>query len=272
MMNSASAKDAKILSTTLLWSSASIPRSDSSRNEDSLTVRSYDNQTLLIVADGLGGHNAGEIASRMVTRGLPTAYFEKQGIDLIDSMTEAVTGTNLAVYEAGLAEKKLQGMCSTVAACLVINQYAMFMHIGDSRGYLLRHGFCLHRTKDHSITKATQGLHAKVRRTKEVHVLTQALGARESVAPDLSIHRLEQGDIIVLCSDGLSDVLTDEEIAQKVFLYPPTSVADALLESALQKGSDDDVSVIVASVGQVAEGKSLNVRLSSLDKYYIEAT
>lgn len=272
MMSSAVAKDAKIHPTTLLWSASSVSRDDSSRNEDSLTVRSRDNQTLLIVADGLGGHNAGEVASRMVVRGLSFAYFDKQGIDVVDKMTDAVMATNLAVHEAGLSQKKYQGMCSTVVACLVINQYAVFMHIGDSRGYLFRHGSCIHRTPDHRLTKITQVLQTKQTRTKPVHLLTQALGARDSVMPDLSIHRIEPGDIIVLCSDGLSDVVTDEEIAQKVFLYPPSGVAEALLETALIKGSDDDVSVIVAAIDQVSESKSLNVRLSSLDKYYIEAS
>lgn len=261
-----------ILPRTILdWSSTSDPRKNSPHNEDCLTARLSGNQTLLVVADGLGGHKAGEVASRMVARNLPKEYFAKPGVHLVDEMTEAIRETNRAIHEAG-KDEETHGMCSTVVASLVLNHFALFLHVGDSRGYLFRQGSCVHRTTDHAMKKITRNLNPSLARTNSKSVLTQSMGARASVVPELSIHRIEEGDIIVLCSDGLTDVVTDTEIADMVTSRMPEEACEALVETARRNGSDDDLSVIVAAVVQVVDGPSLDVHLSNLDKYVVAAS
>ncbi|MEK9136280.1 MAG: protein phosphatase 2C domain-containing protein, partial [Bacteroidota bacterium] len=191
-------------------------------NEDSVAVvcqndcGGTDKGTLLILADGLGGYNAGEVASGLVTTKVPELYFDGHGEDYLSDLTSAITSCNEMVYEASRLSEELRGMGSTLVTALVVNQFAVFANVGDSRGYIFRDGSVYHRTKDHSLKDATLDVPGFAGRSRFSHVLTRAVGPKPTVLIDVTTHRIAAGDIVVLCSDGLSDYVADDELGEIV--------------------------------------------------------
>ena len=223
-------------------------------NEDSIAIVKVWEETersasLFILADGLGGHSGGEVASSMVITELPKALQSRHGLDVLTDFVASVDEINQIVLNAGSSSAFLTGMCSTLVAALVINNLLYLVHVGDSRGYLFRGGHLLYRTRDHSYAE-TFGPEKSRFRARFAHVLTQSVGASRSVAPGIGIYQLEPGDRILLCSDGISDVVTSEEMQQILESSPAGTAAQALLYLAAAKGSTDDLSVLVVEAGE----------------------
>jgi protein phosphatase len=246
-----------------------------SLNEDSIAVVTPDDPSqqergaLLVVADGLGGYNAGEVASALVANCLPKIYFEDLKRDCVAGLLHAVEACNKMVNEASLMSKELRGMGTTVVAAVVVNQFALFANVGDSRGYLFRDGSIIHRTKDHSLKDASVDVPGFASTSRFSHVLTRALGPKPDIVIDVTAHRIAKGDRLLLCSDGLSDYLDDDELKAVVCNHSVEDAAAMLINLAKERGGEDNISAIVAHVRKVSSTDSSNSHLAGVQRFLV---
>ncbi|WP_163552249.1 Stp1/IreP family PP2C-type Ser/Thr phosphatase [Candidatus Frankia alpina] len=218
-------------------------------NEDS----AYAGQRLLAVADGMGGHAAGEVASSMVISRLADLDDDIDSDDLVTELNEAVRDANRQLRERSLENSALDGMGTTVTAVLSSGDMLGVLHVGDSRAYLLREGILSQITHDHTLV---QDLVDQGRITPEqanTHpqrsLLMRALDGRE-VEPDLSVRQARDGDRYLLCTDGLSGVVSEETILETLLLPTPQDAVDQLVDLALKGGGPDNITVVVADISE----------------------
>ena len=218
-----------------------------SNNEDSV----YAGARLLALADGMGGHAAGEVASQLVIAALAHLDDDEPGGDPLAKLDAAVRAGNSAIAAQVEMEPDLEGMGTTLTAILFAGNRIGMVHIGDSRGYLLRDGELTQITKDDTFV---QTLVDDGRITKEeAHshpqrsLIMRALTGHE-VEPTLTMREVRIGDRYLLCSDGLSDPVSDETIQDALKIPDVTDSADRLIELALRGGGPDNVTVVVADV------------------------
>jgi PPM family protein phosphatase len=218
-----------------------------SNNEDSV----YAGARLLALADGMGGHAAGEVASQLVIAALAHLDDDEPGGDLLAKLDSAIHSGNSAIAAQVEMEPDLDGMGTTLTAILFAGNRIGMAHIGDSRGYLMRDGELTQITKDDTFV---QTLVDDGRITKEeAHshpqrsLIMRALTGHE-VEPTLTMREVRLGDRYLLCSDGLSDPVSDETIQDALGIPDVTDSADRLIELALRGGGPDNVTVVVADV------------------------
>jgi PPM family protein phosphatase len=216
-------------------------------NEDSV----YAGPRLLAIADGMGGHAAGEVASKIVIGTLEPLDEDRHIGDLMGALHDAVVDANHRIAEAVKDRKELEGMGTTLTALRFVGSQVGLVHVGDSRAYLLRNNHLAQITHDDTYVqylvdsgKLTPE-EAKDHPRKSV-ILRALLGT--DVEPDVSIREARAGDRYLICSDGLSDVVSPETIADTLLLPDPQEAADKLVELALRGGGPDNVTVIVADV------------------------
>ncbi len=216
-------------------------------NEDS----AYAGPSLLAVADGMGGHAAGEVASSTVISELAILDEHVPRGELLEALTSSVRTANAHLREMSLHDGSLEGMGTTVTAMLFSGEEFGVLHVGDSRAYLLRDGELVQVTHDHTLV---QDLVDQGRITPEqanTHpqrsLLMRALDGRE-VEPDLSVREAVPGDRYLLCTDGLSGVVSEETILDALLLDAPQDAVDRLVELALKGGGPDNITVVVADV------------------------
>lgn len=221
-------------------------------NEDS----GYASDSLLIVADGMGGHVAGEMASATVTAilaGLPIAESE----DVLTQLADAVDDAQLEMRHIIAEQPDFQGMGTTVTVVCWQGDRASIAHVGDSRAYMLRNGELLRLTKDHTyvqtLVDAGQITAAQAATHRRRNLLIRAIDGVNTVEPDLSIREVHPGDRIMLCTDGLSGVINDDEIRDMLSRSDPPGAVTALVDAAIERGAPDNVTCVVADVAQVAE-------------------
>ena len=205
---------------------------------------------LALVADGMGGHSGGEIAAN-IAAGVISAVFTGQSDDELDA---AVRAANWAIRDRAIGQSGLEGMGTTIcAAGLLVSGQLALVHVGDSRAYLWREGALSLLTMDHSVTaeliERGELREEEAARHPYYGVLTRALG----VAPDVEIDRrtvaVEKGDRVLLCSDGLFNELSVDEITSAVEeARDPAAIIDTLIERANAQGGRDNISVVVAEV------------------------
>jgi PPM family protein phosphatase len=217
-------------------------------NEDS----AYAGPHLLAIADGMGGHAAGEVASAVAISAL-AGLDQAPGTDLLDPLADAVARANTTLHEMSLADPAVEGMGTTLTAMLWQDARVALCHIGDSRAYLLRDGDFSQITRDHTLV---QSLVDDGRLTPEAaashpqrSLLLRALDGRSEAEPDLSIREVRLGDRYLLCSDGLSDVVTEQTLHKTLLSYPDLDGAVLqLVELAIRSGGPDNITCIVADV------------------------
>ena len=217
---------------------------------------------VLVVADGMGGHAAGEVASRLAISSLvhlalevPDWSFKLSGeaaARVENRAREAVQQIGALMYERGCQDEDLRGMGSTLTAARSLGRDLVIIHVGDSRAYLFRAGHLHRLTKDHTYAQMLVDCgrleECDVASSGVRHVLTNALGgSSEHVDVDVDVLRLENGDRLLLCSDGLTDLVDDDAITEVLAGSPVSSEAcDRLIQLALDRGGRDNVTVIVA--------------------------
>ena len=233
-------------------------------NEDSfLTLggksspRGFD--ALLVVADGMGGHAAGEVASQMTVDGIKRmlASEDLESPDLEGNAFGAFLGkvlesVNQEVWEAGQTPEK-QGMGTTCTLAAIRGDQFFLAHIGDSRAYLLRDGELHQVSTDHSWVEEAVAMGTLTREEARVHpnrnVITRAIGLDQQVKVDTSSMPLANGDLILLCSDGLNSMIPDDEIERILKESAPKQVCQALIDAANGQGGHDNTTVVVATIG-----------------------
>jgi protein phosphatase len=220
---------------------------------------------LFVVADGMGGHAAGEVASRLAVDAINDFIELTSGDDEItwpfgldetmsydgNRLKTAVRFANKKVLEATRERTEYEGMATTVAAVLVDGDSANLAHVGDSRVYLLREEVLTQLTSDHSwINEQIQSgvISADQARSHPLrNVVTRALGGKPDLQVDMQVHRMRDGDVLLLCSDGLTTMLPDDEIASvmKDHVDDVGEAARALVDGANARGGEDNITVLL---------------------------
>ena len=223
------------------------------RNEDSFLMRAE--AGLWAVADGMGGHGGGDVASRMAIDALARSPIEGDAANRLAALEAAVAASNREMRAYAQANgRAIVG--TTLVAVLVCSAHFACLWCGDSRAYLLRGGALRQLTRDHSETQALvdRGVldaeEAKVWPRRSV--LTRALGATEDAALDFVSDRLATGDKLLLCSDGLTTHCDDAEIAAALKGEDPQAACDSLIALTLRKGATDNVTVIALRCDSVS--------------------
>jgi PPM family protein phosphatase len=238
-------------------------------NEDSYAVLSeYD---LFIVADGMGGHRAGDVASRLATDSIAEFFRSTSQEDatwpfhfdtsLSEEENRLVTGIRVAnrrIFERSLRSRDCHGMGTTIVGALYSRRKnRLFVgHVGDSRAYRVRKEVISQLTRDHSLLNdyitAMPELTEEQRAELPRNVITRALGMQDSVAVDLVGDEPQVGDVYLLCSDGLSGMLTDEQIQGVVSSTPdPSEMCRLLIEGANRNGGEDNITALVIRFEEV---------------------
>jgi len=216
-------------------------------NEDALLVDP--SIGLFVVADGMGGHRAGEIASGLAIDTIRDVM--KGEAPTGDLLCHAVECANDQILAAASQNPEHAGMGTTVTAVLVTDGELEFVNVGDSRMYRWRSGIVTQLTRDdswlsHARANGTEISDDEARRHPMRHVLTDVVGVRPELSPELQVAPVHAGDTLVLCSDGFHGAVTAERLAAILDTYPePTASAARLVQEALDHGATDNITVIV---------------------------
>lgn len=232
-----------------------------SNNEDYLGIMNLNDKVhLLIVADGMGGHNKGEIASELATEIVINAIknncdkiidlINEESPALIDFITKAIVKANSLVYSKSL-EDDFFGMGTTMVCALISKDKMWIFNVGDSRCYILRNSGLKQLTKDNSYVQelVESGVISQVEALTHANknMITRAIGTDSSVVVDTYEYSIYPGDQILLCSDGLTNMLGDEDIKRILNSEKNISISgELLIEKALEAGGADNVSLILA--------------------------
>lgn len=211
------------------------------------------------VADGMGGHAAGQIASEMALKAFANAYFAGTNGRIEDALVRAITQANAMVFDTARAIPSRSGMGCTLVLVAIVDSDAYVAWAGDSRAYLIRKGIATQLSCDHSLVEEQVQLGIISREEAAHHprrnVITRSLGPEASVVPEVVRQPLQGADTILLCSDGLTGVVSDEEIAERA---PSGSVSFAcrdLIDLANSRGGQDNVTVAIIRVaGEAPSG------------------
>jgi len=225
-------------------------------NEDSMLVGDGEDETLFVVADGIGGFEAGEVASSLAVDVLRGLHPDK-------TFKAAIGEANRRILAAGRDDEKLSGMGTTVVAIRFggtqREPLAEVAHVGDSRAYLVRGGEMSPITEDHSLVaelvRSGDLTRDQAAEHPQKNLITRALGADEDVAVDTTVLPINAGDRVLLCSDGLSDMVSETKISEILLESrdDPEQAARGLLSAALEAGGNDNITVVVVDVKEQAD-------------------
>ncbi len=232
-------------------------------NEDYFSL--VEDEQLFIVADGMGGHASGEVASKMAAETIGEFYQRTREDEEVtwpykmdrslsyveNRLVCAVKLANLRIFETSCRDIRYKGMGTTIVGCLVAGDKAYIGHVGDSRAYRVREGRIEQLTRDHSLLEDYK--EAKPDMTEEEernfphkNVITRALGMRETVQVDIRAHQIKSGDVFLLCSDGLSGMVTDDQMAQIANNAKSLERAVAeLVDAANRAGGTDNITILM---------------------------
>lgn len=230
-------------------------------NEDSFLVN--DSLGLFLVADGMGGHAGGEVASRLAVEVIerellrlrelgPGTFASLSPESVRDALVGAVETASREVFERSTIEPRLHGMGTTLTGLLLQGRTAWVAHVGDSRIYLLRDGRIRLLTEDHSLVQ--EQMRAGILTPEEArhshlrNIITRSVGFEASVPVDVIEEEVQEGDLFVLCSDGLSNLVEDEEILEFAEAHPAEQLPEVLIALANDRGGDDNITAIVVHV------------------------
>lgn len=224
-------------------------------NQDSFYISSENDEIMLfILADGMGGYKGGEIASKLavvsaknfITNNFPKILKEKE--EILKLISDAIEYSNFIVFEKSKESQEISDMGTTLDICLIYNNKVFIGHIGDSRIYRIRKNVIRKLTNDHSyvaqlvkegkITKEEAYIHPRK------NMLLKAIGCNSLVEPDVMYKGFIKDDILLMCSDGLTNMLKDEEIYQ-ILLENPEKPVDVLIKKANEAGGSDNITAII---------------------------
>lgn len=251
---------------TLTAHGATHPGRQRSENEDAFGV--FAEERFFIVADGVGGHHAGEVASRMTVDGL-ARFFRTFHADPRQKWPYPIDrdlslGGNLLKVGIRVANDEVRAaagedntrlrMASTVVALTIGDRQMAVAHLGDARAYRLRRGFLSRLTRDHSVIEEMMALQPQLKPEDLAgfahrNVITRSVGSKPDVEPEVRTLEVERGDVYLLCTDGLSAPLDDETIARMLIAHPEPSLAcQQLIDAANAAGGPDNVTAVVVRV------------------------
>ena len=227
-------------------------------NQDyTATFTNQKNQLLALLADGMGGHQAGDIASRQAVEEIGIAW-EATTIDdsekAVQWFLQHIQQANQRIFEKGQSQPTLSGMGTTLEVVTLLDNHLALAHVGDSRIYLFREQRLIALTEDHSLVNALLKSGEITQEMAQNHprknIITRSLGMPGSLEVDVAIHRIEDHDQLLLCSDGLTNMVSEPKITQ--ILLEAASLQDAsqrLIDEANAKGGLDNITVLLIDVG-----------------------
>ncbi len=226
-------------------------------NEDS----AYAGPHLLAIADGMGGHAAGEVASAVAIKTIAPLDADISPADMLPALGNAISDANAALREITLSDPATEGMGTTLTALLWSGDEVALCHIGDSRGYMLRDGVLQQITHDHTLV---QSLVDEGRLTPEAaashpqrSLVVRALQSSIPADPDLAMLEARVGDRFLLCSDGLTDVVSDETLRMTLHeLTDLDAAVDQLVDLAIRSGGPDNITCVLADVVDASSGQA----------------
>jgi protein phosphatase len=229
-------------------------------NEDRLKISNE--KQYVILADGMGGREFGEVASEMavdmmarhIEDDLPSSLFRleraDQGTMAVNLLDEWIRHVNAEIFSLGQRDDRYREMGTTLVAALILDRQCVMAHVGDSRGYRFAPQGLEQLTEDHSFVNSQVKLGAitaeEARESAARNIITRAMGTSEKVKPDIQVHDLSAGDRILLCTDGLSDMVTDEQVVE--ILTPGAPLEESareLVDAANRAGGKDNITVIL---------------------------
>ncbi len=214
-----------------------------------------DDAVFAVVCDGMGGANAGNVASELAVRHISEYVIRsyRDGMDMTDTektLKNAIVSANISLYDKAVNNAELAGMGTTAVAAFVKDGTAVIAHVGDSRIYLVN-GEIKQLTRDHSVVQSLIESGKITPEDAKVHprknVITRALGAEENVAVDSDCLNLSNGDTLLLCSDGLTNFLDDKDILTVFQNNDISAVAERLVEEANENGGGDNITVVTVT-------------------------
>ncbi len=221
---------------------------------------------LFVVADGMGGHASGEIASAIAVEAVQSVLLgeinpdetrlDRSSMDQEEEIRErlryAMNQASISIRQAAMANPVHTGMGTTLAVLLIEDDEAHLGHVGESRIYLFRDDKLMRLTRDHTVVQqevdAGTLTPELARIVPHKNILTQSVGYHGPVEPDTSTRPIEEGDIFILCSDGLTDPLDDAALADIVRSHEPEDLAEVLVQQAIENGTEDNVTVVVVHI------------------------
>lgn len=210
---------------------------------------------LVGVADGMGGHNGGDVASQLAVNTLASYYTLKGAPDsLAERLVRVVERANQAIFEVSSENTGLTGMGTTMTSMVLFPEEAIIGHVGDSRAYLWRDEQFIQITEDHSLVAQAvrEGILTpeQAARHPQRNIITRALGTRETVEVDSLTIKVQTGDVFLLATDGLHGFSTDEELSRivKEHFDNTDEMTDELIQLTLEKGAPDNVTVVVVAI------------------------
>ena len=215
------------------------------------------NVTLALLADGMGGHRAGDVASRQAVSEIGTAW---EQTELTDSektaqwLIQKIQAESQVIFQKGQEQEELSGMGTTIIALALLGDQCTIANVGDSRAYLLRNQVLTQITEDHSLVnelvKSGQITAEMALNHPRKNVLTRSIGMPSEVEVDVAIHFIADGDYLLLCSDGLTNMVSDEEITATIQENPVLEEAvQSLIDQANERGGVDNITVLLIKVG-----------------------
>jgi protein phosphatase len=226
-----------------------------SGNEDSFFAHATRERGIFIVADGMGGHAAGEVASEMTVQIISRELhdLDSLGDSALDKLAGSIRHANQAVYERTMQESDKQGMGTTASVLLVSGNKFLIGQVGDSRVYLLRDGALRQLTKDHSYVQEQVDAGLLTPEQARYHpysnVITRCVGASDNVEPDTYTGEIRPGDVFLVASDGLTGMVDDRRLQQLLLSRASAGrVVDALIAEANYRGGLDNITAIVVQV------------------------
>lgn len=209
---------------------------------------------LYLVADGMGGHQAGEVASGMAATLIPQAFYADRDPDRRAALARAIQSTNVEIWQLAQRESARAKMGTTLVAALVQSRQVTVAHAGDSRAYLWRDGQLRQLTEDHTWVNARyrEGILSAEEAAQHPlrHIVTRSLGEKPQLELSLETHLAKPGDVLLLCSDGLSGVIPEAQLVHYLRTFPPEQVAPALIQAANAAGGPDNITVVIVSLSQ----------------------
>jgi len=223
-------------------------------NEDS----AYAGPHLLAIADGMGGHAAGEVASAVAISALAPLDQDMPAGEMLDALAGAVAQANATLHDMSMADPSVEGMGTTLTALLWSGAQVAVCHIGDSRAYLLRDGDLFQITRDHTLVQSLVDDGRLTPEAAAVHpqrsLVMRALQSSTDAEPDLLMREARLGDRYLLCSDGLSDVVSEETLHKTLMqLANPDDAVLQLIELAIRSGGPDNITCVLADVVDVVD-------------------
>ncbi len=212
---------------------------------------------IFVVADGMGGHRGGEIASELAVETVISLYYASNEKEPTKTLAECFTEANKRILEKSASEVDLAGMGTTCTTLVIRGGNAFLAHVGDSRAYVLRNGDLIQLTEDHSLVgeMVRSGIlsNEDAQNHPKRNVITRSLGTHEDLAPDFPAtpYTIAEGDVFVLCSDGLTSMVPDADVKRAVASHDARRACRALIDLANARGGKDNITVQIVRVLQV---------------------